>query len=477
MKLMHLFGFVVISSGLAACSSYSNLNAQTSLKTEKAAWLSASPSRWKASKQNAEVSLALSDLSWGFELSPQLKSLLAQVVDANLELQLSTLQRQQTLLDLEIASGERLPKSDVTVTHRKMQVNTNHQTTWRDQYSGSVNVSWEFDVWQRLADGVKRKGALYQAQGFEHAAMLQSVQAKVLHAWLNVTEQSQLLTLNQRNIENQNRRLNMSMIRLDNGLASSIDVRNSRTNLLRLKAAQRQLIFKRDQAIRQLERLLGRYPSAELNASLSLPKLIQASEHLTPQDILLNRPDILAAEQRLLAAGFAWKESEKKHLPKLTLGLNYSTRQDTLSNIFDVDSWLASITSSIVQPIFYRGIRKKQAEQAQLQQQARWVQYKNLLLNAWQEVESAIQNEQLLEVRQNYLQRALTQAKAAERQVETQYSSGLATSFELLSAQRTRTSVESDLVRIDVSRLKNRIQLQLALGLPQMPTASQGAQE
>ncbi|WP_440876023.1 TolC family protein [Thalassotalea sp. PLHSN55] len=426
------------------------------------------PEFWQANLSTSVAKPQFEEI-WGMTLPKDVEHLLSIAVKDNKALYISALKLKQAEQDLHISSGLLWPEAKVSLNERHFQKLENGDKQSTQLSSLGLSVRWELDLWNKLSAENQQQTWLMSAKESELEALRKSIQAQVLLAWLAVIEQNNLLRLNQENIENQMRRLSMSLMRLDNGLASSLDVRNVRTTLMRTRAEQKNIRFKRQKAIRNLNLLLNKPPTDKLLTKLEPPELAKSVTLSSPKNILLNRPDIKAAEAKLLAAGFAWKSSELKKLPKLTLDVNVDTRQDHLGDLFDVNYWLTSITASLVQPIFYRGVLDAQAKKAKFQQDIELANFEMKLLRAWKEVEDTVHNDLVLEERKALLDRALLEARAAELQTENQYSAGLASSFELLSAQRTRTLIESDRIKLAIARINNRIQLKLALGLPQVP--------
>lgn len=426
------------------------------------------PNSWGGgSAQSSFQEGVASTVEWGVVLPSSIQAMLDNALSNNQQLRIASLKVQQGLLDVKASSGLSWPELKLLMAHRQSQsLNSNLVKSSNTVSSLGINATWEIDLWRRLADGTDSVSWTLAAKEQELEAVKLSVMAQVITGWLNVIEQNNLLALNKKNIANQKRRLQMSMLRLDNGLATSIDIRNAKTSYKRLTDTEQVIQFRRDQALRKLQLVLGAYPSAQMIDDLTLPKVVDLNVNTSPKDILLNRPDVLAAESTLIASGFSWNAAEKKKLPRLSLTLNYDVKRDSISELFDFDYWLNAVTASLVQPIFYRGMLSAQAEKAKLQRDIQLAHYKSTLLTAWQEVENTLQNDTVLKERQILLNQALYQAQYAEQQTENQYTQGLATSFELLSAQRTRTSVETDAVKIAIARVKNRIQLTLALGLP-----------
>lgn len=406
------------------------------------------------------------DLVWGIKVPDLILTKLSEVSNENITLKIASLRLDQAKLDFEIATGQLWPEANLAAGQRHYETLVDGDKERLDSSNIGLSIKWEVDLWDRLGDETKRTAWLANAKSFDLVAATLSLQSQFLTTWFDLIEQKKLLELNKNNIENQNRRLQMSMYRLDNGLSSGIDIRNAKTNLFRLRESQKALQYRLIEAKRRLNLMVGRYSETELEIDLTFPELEDGVAFNQPRDILLNRPDVQAANANLLAAGFSWDAAKKRQLPKLTLNFDMDARRTKFEELFDFDFWLSSISASIVQPIFYRDVLSKQAKKIEISQQIALQQYRQTLLDAWREVEAASQNELILQSRQSFLSRAFEEAKQAEYQTEIQYTAGLANSFELLSAQRTRTSVETDLMKLATARLKNRVQLILALGIP-----------
>lgn len=428
------------------------------------------PTKWQNNPYKTKATMDVDfQHAWGLKLPNELQKMLQQVQQQNTSILVAQFRSQIAQLDGQIAEGANLPDVKASLSQREYQTVNNDGKTHNQLSSSGFSAKWELDIWRSLADAEKQKQLLFEAAEYQYSAAVYSAQSQVLLTWLEVIEQNNLIKLNLQNINNQKRRLAMSLTRLDNGLASSVGVRNVKTSLLKLQESQRNLYYKRDQASRRLNLLLGEYPLKRAIGSKVLPKLDEMVAAGQPLDILLNRPDIKEAEAKVVASGYSWNIAKRKTLSKLTLNATFDAKRKDASELFDINYWLGSITASLVQPIFYREVLLNEAEKARLNQQILLTQFEAKLLTAWQEVEDALQNEIMLKQRQSLIYRALVEAKAAESQTENQYSSGLANSFELLAAQRTRTALETDRIKVSVARVRNRIKLALSLGLPSNP--------
>lgn len=342
------------------------------------------------------------------------------------------------------------------------------------QASTSLSVKWEVDLWGRLNDASQASFATAVASEFDHQAARQSLVARTLMAWAKIIESHRLLNLADDNLANQQHRLRLSEQRLDMGLADSLDVRIAMTTLSRLRDDVIARRAQKQTTLRRFEILLGRYPASSEVDHLNLPRVSPLGPIATPAELLLNRPDLRAAEQRLVASGWRVSAAAKKQLPAINLQLNVARKADSISELFDINQWLTTVTESLVVPVFQGGKLRAGEEKAKAQQTLALAQYKNAILEAWQEVETTLANEHFLQHREQTLKIALEQARSAEQLTEQQYTRGLSSSFNLLSAQRTRIATETEQIRIAVARFNNRIKLQLALGATD-PLLSPGA--
>jgi len=241
-------------------------------------------------------------------------------------------------------------------------------------------------------------------------------------------------------------------------------VRLSRSQLASDRAAylQRKQIEK--EASRRLEVLLGRYPSAELDAAQSLPSLPSLEGVGGPGDLLLRRPDVLAAEARMEAAGLRAQAARKQMLPALTISAQLNTSGPVLSDVIDPERLAGNLFSGIAQPIFQGGRLRANAKRARAQAEAAIFSYAQTVLSAYEEAENALSAELILGAREEALKLAFEEAAAAEVLTERRYNSGATNIFNLLDAQTRRIIAESQYINVTNQRVQNRVQLYLAIG-------------
>ena len=335
---------------------------------------------------------------------------------------------------------------------------------WINNFSLGGQVQWEIDIWRRLLDETRASYKDAFAAEADLAGAELSIAARTAQAWFSLIEARLQRELAERDVAARESNLRVTDRRYERGVASSLDVRLSRSALGSSQAnlALRQRLEK--EAARALEVLLGRYPSAELEATEALPLLPALAGAGAPGDILTRRPDLIAAESRMDAMGLRARAARKQLLPQFTLSSQVNTSGPDFADLIDAKRLAGNLVGGIFQPIFQGGRLLYNSKRARADAEASVYNYVQTVLNAYEEAENAIAAETLLAAREDALRLAFEEAAAAEELTERRYSSGAATIFNLLDAQTRRISAESQYIQAQQQRVSNRVQLYLAIG-------------
>ena len=146
-----------------------------------------------------------------------------------------------------------------------------------------------------------------------------SVAGQSTSAWVDLIEAQQLLTLAREDLQTRERALDLTQRRYEAGVISSLSLRTARSQVASARAFEAQAQDALLIASRRLQEIMGRYPDGALRAEGALPELALLAAAGAPADLLERRPDVLAAENRMRAAGFRIHEARAAMLPRLTL--------------------------------------------------------------------------------------------------------------------------------------------------------------
>ncbi len=333
-----------------------------------------------------------------------------------------------------------------------------------NNYSLGAQIRWEIDLWGRLTDQTK---AAYRDAAAAEADLIGarlSIAARVSQAWFGLIEARQQRELAERDVKARASNLRVTDRRYERGVASSLDVRLSRSAL---GSSQASLALRQRlelEASRRLEVLLGRYPAAELEAAESLPELPRLAGAGAPGDLLARRPDLVAAEARMEASGLRARAARKQMLPQITLTSQINTSGPVLADLIDPERLAGNLIGGLFQPVFQGGRLRANAKRAHAVAETALFNYAQTVLVAYEEAENALAAESFLAVREDALKLAFEEAAAAEELTERRYASGAATIFNLLDAQTRRILSESQYIQAQQQRVSNRVLLYLAIG-------------
>lgn len=407
---------------------------------------------WQALDQ-AEPVTYLNDLI----ASPQVDELVEKALSANPSLQQTLLTLQIRQQERDATQGARLPSVDAGFSAGKSKNNG-------DNYSASVQVSWELDVWQKLADSAQAA----ELDVAEQQALTQSTRdtlvAQVMQLWLQLIAQqrtveiaNQRLNTLQRNQDSTEQRFRSGLGTLEALYSARTSTANAQANLLSTRAEL-------DTLQRSLHSVLGQVQPTEIAIPDTYPDVLVSLAKL-PEQTLQRRPDLKADFLAIQAADARQRAAYKNLLPSINLQAALSDAASSPTKaLFGNPLW--SLLGQLSAPIFQGGQLEAAANVAALQLAQRYQAYRETLLTAVTEVEEALAQEQALAEQQQAQEETLALAQQTFEKYQQSYLKGLVEMPDLLSALTQTYDAEAQLNSLIYQRLANRISLGLALGLP-----------
>ncbi len=337
-------------------------------------------------------------------------------------------------------------------------------STRSTSYGVSLDTSWELDLWGRVRSAKSAALADLEASWADLSALRLSIAGQTAKAWFATIESMYQVRLAERTVRSYRLSADQVRDRYEQGVRSSLDLRLAMSNLYAAEALLEARREQHDMTKRQLEVLLGRYPSASLPDAESLPVVTGEVPAGLPSELLIRRPDLLAAERRFAAAEKRVSEARRAFFPRLTLTGSLGTLTEELKYLVNGDFAVWSIAAGLTQPIFQGGrLRANLALSHALSDQA-LAAYAQALLSAFAEVESALRSEISLSERRRSIAAAAEQSEAARKLAERQYNAGIVDYITVLETQRRALASQSELISVERQRLDARVNLHLALG-------------
>ena len=220
------------------------------------------------------------------------------------------------------------------------------------------------------------------------------------------------------------------------------------------------------ESLRSLELLLGQYPSGEYAIEDSFPFEPQIISAGVPSDILENRPDIRSAERQVASAFNATTMAKAAKLPSIALTSNIGGSSDDLNNLADPTNLFWNLAGNLLTPLFDSGALQDNVEIADSNQKAAIAAYQSAALNAFNDVETALSNENTTRKRIKLLEINYNQSELAYNFENSKYLQGIGNIMDVNQLNRNMILAKSDLVKAERDLLSARVNLYLALGIP-----------
>lgn len=337
-------------------------------------------------------------------------------------------------------------------------------TTRIQSIGGTLNVSWEADVWGKLSQRKKAAALGAKAQAELYKAAELSLVANVSRAWYNLATNKLQLDLAQQRLSSFQNTSKLIEENYQRGLRSALDVYLSRTDVQRQISSLADSKFNYIQALRALKTLLGEYPNASMEFNVNLPELQNSVSTGLPAELLTRRPDVKASQLNYEAQIANAKAAHRDRLPSLNFSGSIGESRDTFNKVFDSDNMARRILASLTQPIFAAGALKAQEQRAFNNAEIAYANMLQTTLNAFEEVENSLSREALLIEQHTAIKEAVKLAQGGLDLALDRYQSGIENYTTVLQSQRSLFDSLSNELNLRNALLQNRIGLHLALG-------------
>ncbi len=434
----------------------------------------AAPGSWAATRE----ARAGVDRQWVRRVGGrELSALVGEALRANPDMDAAAARVERAAAEAKIAGAGRLPSLGFQGQGSRQQQRfvgipipgfSGVPGSLGNTFGVSLNAAWELDVWGRAKAGQEAAIADAEASARDFQAAQTSLAAQVAKAWLAVAEANEQVVLAEEALEARQALAGAVRERFERAIVddggSAAQVRLTESEVATGVATLAERKQERQRAIRQLELLLGRYPSGKLLAGAKLPPVPPAPPAGLPSELLLRRPDVLAAERRFAADGRRVKEAKLARFPSLSLTGSAGTTTAELGDVLNSDFGIWSIGGSLSQPLFEGGRITGGIARAGADERESAAALHRTVLDAFGEVEQALAAEMFLREREAAASRAYDLAREAAQRADEEFSGGTGDVLTLIDTRAQEIATASQLAALRRLRLDNRIDLHLALG-------------
>lgn len=430
------------------------------------------PPVFRASENPSEQN-SIGDLKW-FEIfsDDKLKELIDSAVSRNYDLREASARINFQRANLGLTRSNQFPQvaagGDVTTTRFSANGPNAFPGIERNRTFGSVLLnllSFEIDIWGRLRQQTKAARAELAASTEDRRAAQTTIVSDVATFYFNLLELDGELDIAKRALASRRNSLEIIKNREQGGIATMLEVRQAE-----------ELVYQASQAIPDIERRIEQTENQISLLTAKNPGSIARGRSLDEQreppevpaglssELLNRRPDIRAAEQRLISSEALIKSAKASYFPSISLTGLFGFQSNQLSNLFTGGGNVWSFAPQIAQPLFTGGRLKSNVRLQRARQEIAVAQYEQTVQTAFREVSDAlIERRKVKEIRTQQEQLVVT-LEERSRLAYTRYLGGVDSLLNALDAERQLFNAQLQLTQTKRNELLSLVQLYKALG-------------
>lgn len=427
------------------------------------------PSEWRTESDPESVT---ANLWWWKQFQdPVLNELIVIAIANNYDLKVAVARVDEYYGRLGVVSSQLYPQINLTGLGIRQEVTlrtsppTPPQFRYFNTFSTVLNTTYELDIWGRVHSATDAALAELLAQVEAQRTVVLTLVSATAGSYVRLRQFDKQLVIARQTYESREKSFRLAVIRHEGGLTSEMEVKQAesemQTALLRIKDFELAIAVEEN----QLSVLLGWNPTSIMRGNtldeLTLPPCVPAG---LPSDLLHQRPDILQAEDILMATGSRIGEAKAAFFPQISLTAAFGYQSTELGNLFTSQAELWQYGLSLIQPIFTGGRLTAQLEIARAQNREALFTYFNTIINAFKEVDDAlIAHQKSLEL-VAIQQKQVGVLKDYLQLANKQYNAGQIEYLNVLDAERKLFESQLSLVQLQGDSFLTLIDLYKALG-------------
>lgn len=411
----------------------------------------------------------LADSAWWEQFGdPVLDGLIDAALKENLDLQVAAARVDQYLGLLQTTRAEFFPQLSAGASvSRTDDTDTGPfpgDSGPYNYYQGTVNASWEIDLWGRIRRANEAARAELLASEAGRRAVLLSLTANTASAYIVLRGFDRQLEIARDTEQAYAESLRIFKLRHQYGTVSQLEVSQveSQYEVARQAIPQYEAAVARSENL--LNVLLGRTPGAiprgKTIDELGVPGIPAG----LPSELLTRRPDIVQAEQQLIAANARIGVARARYFPRVSLTGVFGTASIHSSQLFEGPSTIWQLSGEALAPIFTFGAIEGQVKASEAQQRQALFAYRQTILNAFRDTEDALVNTAKGREQLAAQTRQVAALASYARLARLQYEAGRTAYLQVLDADRALFTGQLAQVQTQANTLGALIDVYRAMG-------------
>ncbi|MFA5520567.1 MAG: efflux transporter outer membrane subunit [Castellaniella sp.] len=390
-----------------------------------------------------------------------LDDMMARLEAQNFDLQRALAVAEQARAALRASRSGLFPDLGVSASATR----SGTRTTAESQFSLAGTVSWEPDLWGRVRRTVQAGEAGVRASQADVQAMRLSLQSSLAQSYFRVRALDAEADMMRRTVSAYERSLALNRNRLTAGVGERADVSMAVTQLENARAQLEALARQRRELEHALAALQGRVPSQFTLAPVEgLLARVPAVPVGLPAQLLQQRPDVVAAEERVRQAYAEIGVAQAAWFPDLSLSAQGGFRSGEWARWLSAPAQFWTLGPSLALSLLDGGARRARVDEAWARSDAQAAQYRQTVIDAVREVEDALAALDGLAREAAIQQRALAAARETLALTHNQFAAGLIDYLSVVQVETSALSAERAALTLKAEQLLAGVRLITALG-------------
>lgn len=324
----------------------------------------------------------------------------------------------------------------------------------QNTYRGTLEASYELDLWGRYQRADEAARAEMNAAEATHRAVRLMLSAQTAQQYFLLRAAERREAILHRWLETRSATTQLLQRRLAAGVITQEILHRDQAEELAVRAQLVEVTRARQQTETALIVLAGRSPRAVVADTLSYALTSEADRDLMPvvpeglpAELLWRRPDLYAAEQRLIAENARIGSVRAQLFPAVTLTAFLGSESTKLADLFSGPAGIYQFAANLLQPIFNAGRLDHAQHIVQARRDQALAQYQAAVANAFGDVRSALAAQTAARAGRELQQQRMTALRAAYKNMQLRYEGGLTNRLELLDTERQL--LQSEMAQVD----------------------------
>jgi len=404
---------------------------------------------------------------WDVFQDEALQTLIRAALEQNYDVRIAATRILEARALLGIAQADQLPEvtASASVFSQRSPAAAGRPAVDTSPVQLGLSASWELDFWGRFRRATESARANLLSDEWAQRQVISSLVSDVASAYFQLREQDLELEISRQTLASRRDSLRLTQVLADGGATSLLDVRQAEQLVFGASASIPDLESRIEQQENFISILVGRNPEGVMRGRPLIdqqqPPEVPAG---LPSSLLERRPDILQAEQQLVAANAQIGVAKADFFPRISLTAIGGYQSSALARLFTGPAGLWTFGASALQPVFEGGRIRNNVAFAEARTQEATLVYQRTVQQAFRDVSDALVSYRKSREVRTEQQKLTTAAEDATRLSNMRYRGGAASYLEVLDSETRFFDAQLNLAQAQLRELQSLVQIYRSLG-------------